>query len=523
MQAYHRLLALAALVLALAAPARAEQKVIRHVPQADLKVLDPVISQAWIVMQNCYLVYDQLFAWDSNGQPQPQMVDHWSLSPDQRTYTFTLRPGLKFQDGSPVRSADAMASIKRWTVKDPAGSKMAQLGMVLSAVDDNTFTLSLREPWGMTIPIMAKPSWALFVMRERDASNDANTPVTDNIGSGPFRFVRSEWVPGSKVVYERNPDYVPRAEPANFFSGGKVVKVDRVEWIIMPDAATAVAALTKGEVDSLEAPPIDLLPLLRKAPNVKVELHDHFGNIGMLRMNHLYPPFNNPKGREALLYMADQADYMQVAVGDPTLWRKCFAWLSCGGPESSEDGTADFHTPNLDKARELLKEAGYKGEKVVVMDVTGINIVPQFGQVTIARMKAIGLNVDVQTMEWSVMLARRLKTDPPDQGGWSVMHTYAPALDLLNPVAAYVLTAPCAKTGWPGWACDPQMEQLRDAYGRELDPAKRKEIAEQIQLEAVKLVPIVLLGQFFQPVAYRTNLVGMLEVPVPVMWNVDKK
>lgn len=515
--------AVAALALLLPPKADAQQRVLRHVPQADLKVLDPVTNPAFITVQHAYMVYDQLFALDAQGKPQPQMVDTWSLSPDGRTYSFTLRAGLKFHDGTPVRAADAIASIKRWTIKDPAGSQMAKQGMELQANDDRTFTLSLREPWGMVIEAMAKPSWALFVMRESDGARDPSNPVTEVVGSGPFRFVRSEWVPGSKIVYERNPDYVPRSEPASFYAGGKVVKVDRVEWNIIPDPATAVAALVRGEVDSVEAPPIDLLPVLANSPSVKVAVRDRLGNMGMLRMNHLYPPFDNPKARQALLYMVDQADYMNAAVGDQEYWRECHAWLMCGTSESSEAGTEGFRKPNLERARALLKEAGYDGRKIVVLDPTSINVVPQLSQVSIERMRAIGLNLDVETMEWSVMLSRRFRTEPPEQGGWSIWHTYSPGLDLANPVTSYAMTAPCAKTGWPGWACSPRLEQLRDVYGREQDAAKRKAIAADIQLEAAQLVPIVPLGQFFQPTAYRTSLTGFLEVPIPVMWNVEKK
>jgi peptide/nickel transport system substrate-binding protein len=517
------MVALSALAASIVSSGASAETVLHHVPQADLKVLDPVVNPAFITVQHAYMVYDQLFALDNERHPQPQMVESWSLSSDGRTYTFRLRPGLRFHDGSPVRSADAMASIRRWAVKDPAGSQMTRIGMELTALDDRTFTLTLREPWGMTLEAMAKPSWALFVMRESDALRGVASTVTEVVGSGPFRFVHDQWVAGSKVVYERNPDYVPRAEPASYYAGGKVVKVDRVEWIIIPDAQTAVNALIRGEVDTLEAPPIDLLPLLRKSPDVTITVHDRLGNQAMLRMNHLYPPFDNPKARQALLYVVDQSDYMNAAIGDPEYWRVCWAWLMCGTSESSEAGTQDFRKPNLEKARELLKEAGYDGRKIVVLDPTSINVVPQLSQVSIEKMRAIGLNLDVETMEWSVMLQRRFRTEPPEAGGWSIWHTYSPGLDLANPVMSYAMTAPCAKTGWPGWACDPALEKMRDAYGHEQDPAKRKTIAEQIQLEAVKLVPTVPLGQFYQPSAYRTNVVGWLEVPIPVMWNVEKR
>jgi len=504
------------------APEAAAQSVLRHVPQADVKVLDPVANTAINTMQYAYMVYDQLFSFDDGFRAQPQMVEAFTVSPDFRAYEFTLRPGLKFHDGAPVRPADVIASIKRWSQRDPTGTRMNELGMVLEAVDDRRFRLTLREAWGQVVDSMAKPGWALFVMRESDAQKAINDPVTETIGSGPFRFVRSEWVPGSKIVYEKNKDYVPRPEAANFFSGGKVVKLDRVEWTIIPDANTAVSALAAGEVDTVEAIPVDLVGRLKGNPNVTVAVHNKGGAQGQLRPNHLHPPFNHPKAREALLYMVNQEDFMQATVGNKEYWRTCHAWLICGGPNGTEAGTEAFRKPDLAKARALLKESGYAGEKVVFMKPSGISMIPDLAEVAIQELKEIGVNVDTQVMDWSVLLQRRLKTDPPAEGGWNLYATYTPWFDLANPITNYALQAPCAKTGWPGWACSPELEKARDQWAREGDPAKRQAISELIQRESVKLVPIALLGQFTTPVAYRSTLKGYLPTPIPVMWNVEK-
>ena len=498
------------------------QTLLRHVPQADVKVLDPVANTAINTMQYAYMVYDQLFSFDDRFRAQPQMVEAFSVSPDQRACEFTLRAGLKFHDGTPLRSADVIASIKRWSQRDPTGTRMNELGMALESIDDRKFRLTLRESWGQVIDSMAKPGWALFVMRESDAQKAINDPVTETVGSGPFRFVRPEWVPGSKIVYEKNRDYVSRSEPANYYSGGKVVKVDRVEWTIIPDANTAISALANGEVDTVETIPVDLVGRLAQNRNVTVAVHNKGGFQAQLRPNHLHPPFNNPKAREALLYMVNQEDYMQATVGNRDYWRTCFAWLICGGPNASEAGTEAYRKPDRDKARQLLKESGYNGEKVVFMRPTGITLIPDLAEVAVQELKSIGLNVDVQVMDWSVLLQRRLKTDPPADGGWSLYTTYTPWIDLANPITNYALQAPCAKTGWPGWACSPELEKARDQWAREGDPAKRQAVAEQIQRESVKLVPIALLGQFFTPVGYRTTLKGYLPTPIPVMWNVEK-
>jgi len=331
----------------LAAPAASAESVLRHVPQADLKILDPVTNTAFITMQYSFMVYDQLFSVDENYDPKPQMVESYTVSDDKKTYRFTLRPGLKFHDGSPVRAADAVASIKRWTLKDPAGGMMPALGLKLDVVDDRTFTLSLNQPFGQVLGSMAKPSWALFVMPEKEVANRAvSDALTSANGSGPFRLVRSEWVPGAKVVFEKNPDYVPRSEPANFFSGGKVVKVDRVEWDIMPDVNTAVSALMANEVDSIENIPIEQVPALKKDKNITVAIFNKSAAQGFLRPNHLYPPFNTEKGREALVHMVNQEDYMRAAIGDPEYWKVCWAWLMCGSPTGTEAGAEGLNKPD---------------------------------------------------------------------------------------------------------------------------------------------------------------------------------
>src|SRR6266566_1928198 len=283
------------------------QNVLKFIPQADLRILDPITTTAYITRNHGYMVYDTLFAMDAKFQVKPQMVDKWEISRDNLTYTFTLRDGLKFHDGAPVRSADCIASIDRWSKRDALGQKLAEATESWTAVDDKTFTLKLKKPFPLTLEALAKPSSNVpFIMPERIAKTDASTNITEPIGSGPFKFVKEEWVPGSKVVYVKNTDYVPRKEAPSWAAGGKVVKVDRVEWIYIPDSATAAAAINAGEADIWEQLPPDLIPLLTRNKDITVENIDPLGSMGMIRFNFLYPPFNNEKMRQALLYMVNQ-------------------------------------------------------------------------------------------------------------------------------------------------------------------------------------------------------------------------
>ena len=507
---------------AAAASAFAEPKTIRFVPQADPGVLDPVVNASYISMEHGYMVYDTLLAMDSHHAPQPEMLDRYSMSDDGLTYSFTLRDGLRFTDGTPVGAADAVASIRRWAARDTNGRRMMALGMNLAVTGERTFSLTLREPWGAAIDSLAKISGStLFIMRERDAATPPTTAVADIVGSGPFRFVRSEYVPASRLVYERNPDYAPRAEAADYYAGGKRVAVDCVEWRIIPDAATAAAALAAGEVDIWETPSFDLVPMLRANPNVVVATHNADA-MAYMRPNFLYPPFDKADARQALLHLIDQADYMSAAFGpDAGIWRVCWAWLGCGTAAGGEAGAESLRQPDLALAHQLLARAGAAGAKVVMLEPTDQPVLFALTEVAARRLKEAGLDVDVKAMNWATLVALRGKQDPPDKGGWNLFFTWTFDQDLAPPVNA-ALAAPCDRSNYAGWPCDAAIEQLRDAWGKASDPAGRRLAAEELQRRAIEFVPYAPVGQFTVPFAYRKDIHNLLQVPLPVMWSVDK-
>jgi len=222
------------------------------------------------------------------------MVDRWTVSDDKMTYSFTLRPGLKWHDGQPVRAADCVVSIERWGKRDTLGQKLLEAVGEIRAVDDNTFTITLKTPFPLILDALGKLSSNVpFMMPERLAKTDAYQQISEAIGSGPFKFVKEEWQPGNKAVFVKNSDYLPRKEPPSFAAGGKVVKVDRVEWLYIPDTATAAAALNAGEADWYEQPPADLVPVFAANKDVVVTTVDPLGSHGTLRFNHALPPFNN--------------------------------------------------------------------------------------------------------------------------------------------------------------------------------------------------------------------------------------
>jgi peptide/nickel transport system substrate-binding protein len=507
------------------APARraeaADTKVLRFIAQADLRVLDPVWTTAYITRNHGYMVFDTLFALDDKFKPHPQMVGEFKISADNLNYSFTLRDGLKFHDGQPVRGIDCIASLRRWMARDSFGQTLAGDIAEMTGGDDKSFAIRLKSPFPLFIPALAKVSSLVpFIMPERLARIDPFRQVTEMVGSGPFKFVKSEFQPGNKVVYIKNNDYVPRKEPPNWASGGKVVRCERVEWLYIPDHTTAAAALNSGEADWWENPPLDLLPVL--GADVTVADGDPLGSPQMIRFNHLYPPFDDVKMRQAVLAVASQADFMTAIAGDPKNWQACASFFTCGTPMSSDAGSTALTGPrNFAKAKQLVAEAGYKGERVVVLDATDISGPHEQALIAGDLMKKLGLNVEIQAMDWGQLVTRRASTKPIDEGGWNVFGTGWIGADMLDPTLNQPLRSN-GKKAWFGWPTDTTIEALRGQWIEASDLEDRQAIAAKIQARAFETVPYIPTGQYTPKTAYRKTLTGVLRAPVILMWNVAK-
>jgi len=505
---------------AVATPALA-QTTLRVVMHSDLKILDPIWTTAYIVRNHGYMIYDVLLAQDEKGEIKPQMVEKYETAADGKGYTFTLRDGLLWHDGQPVTSEDCIASIKRWAAKDSLGQKMMTFVDSISAVDAKTFTIKLKEPTGLVLLGLSKPSSNVpFMMPKRVAETDPNKQIEDFTGSGPFVFAKDEWKPGDKTVYVKFDKYKPRSEPASGMAGGKVVKVDRVEWRAISDAQQAVNALSKGEIDMVEQPSHDLLGTLKKDPNVSVIISPPLKGQYVFRPNHLHKPFDNPKIRKALWYAFNQEDFLMATIGDPDYIKECKALFICGTPFASTKGMDGLLTSNSKKAQELLKEAGYDGTPIVLMHSTDLKVLTNLAPVAKSLMEKAGFKVDMQSMDWQSVVARRAKKDPPNAGGWHAFLTAWVAADVMNPVSTAYLNSSCDKALF-GWPCDAELEKLRDDFARETDPAKQKAIAEAVQVRAIETTPEIPVGEYVQPVAMRKNVKGFVIAPAPVFWNIE--
>ena len=524
----HRTLAtlacLSALLLATAGtPALAQTKTLRVVAHADVKILDPTFTTAYITRNFGYMVYDMLFGRDDKGVPKPQMVEKYSTSKDGREWSFTLRSGLKFSDGSPVTATDAVASIQRWAGKDSIGRAMAASGPQWKVVNATTFTLTLKEPFGLVLDGLSKPSgFPPVIMPERLAKLPTTTPMTEVLGSGPFVFKRDEWVPGNKLVFIRNPHYLARSEPASYLSGSKKTAFDRVEWLYLPDANSSVAALKKGEVDFVEMVPPDYVTPLRSDSNVK--LLPSSAQQGQLIMNHLYPPFNNPKVRQAVLKAVSQERF-NAAMGYPLDMRMtyCATYFICGSANDTPAGSEPYRTADIAKAKQMLAESGYKGEKVVLLVASDVPYLNALSLMALQTLRSIGMNVDGISMDWASIGARRAKREAPEAGGWNAYTTVANEFSINSPIVSTYLGAACGNS-LPGWPCDKTLDELRSAWIQATVPAKRREALDAFQRRAFETVPYINLGQYFPASGARKELKGADRVwgGISNLWVLDK-
>jgi peptide/nickel transport system substrate-binding protein len=496
------------------------ESVLKVIPHADLKNLDPIWTTAYITRNHGYMIYDTLFAMDESFTPQPQMVEDWTTSEDGLTWTFNLRAGLKWHDGADVTAADCVASLERWGKRDGMGQQLFGAMESLTAEDADTIVMKLSEPFGLVLESIGKISSNVpFMMPARVAATDAFEQIDDYTGSGPFVFQKDEWVPGSTVVYTKFEDYVPRSEPASAASGGKIAKVDKVIWTYFPDQTTAMNALMSGEIDFFEQPSNDLMPILQTNPDVTAEINDPLGNIGFSRFNHLLPPFDDVDVRRAAIMAMKQEDYLAGAFGDQKFWKTCYSVFPCGTPLTNDVGSDLMRTGDIEAAKEALAATSYDGTPVIIMQPTDIPALSAFSLITAEKLRDIGMTVEVQAMDWSTLTSRRALRDPVADGGWNIFHTWWIGADVIDPMAIAFSGNPDA--GWFGWPTDAELETARTAFTKASTLDEKQELGAKVQERLWAIGASGQLGQFFTPVAYRNNVEGLIKSPVQFFWNMS--
>jgi peptide/nickel transport system substrate-binding protein len=495
---------------------------LRYVPQTDLALIDPVQSIALVTRNHGAMVFDTLYGMDENFVVRPQMAAGHVVEADGKIWNITLRAALKWHDGTPVLARDVVASLKRWWQIDAFGQTLRAATDDVSAVSDTTLRFRLKKSFPLLPAVFAKPSAFCAIMPERLANTPPNVAVHELIGSGPFRYVANERVAWSLAVYEKFADYVPREGRPSFMAGPKIAYLERVEWHTIPDGNTASGALQSGEVDWLEAPPPDLLPVLRGMSSIKVEIKDRSGSLGMIRPNALHPPFDNPAIRRALLGGISQTDFMTAVMGtDHSLWRDNVGFFLPGSNVASDAGMSALTSPrNLEKVKADLQAAGYKGEKVVLLVPTEFTSLNAMCEVVGDMFRRVGIDLDYRASDSATLGARLRSKEPVEKGGWSAYANYVPGISTISPATHAWLRGIGADAPF-GWPTSVRLEQLRDGFLDAVTPEEQARIGQQMQAQAFVDVPYLPTGMWYQPTAFRSTVSGILN-GFPIFWNVRK-
>ncbi len=519
-----RSLLLGAAAVTLARPALGgPSKTLRIVPQVALNSIDPVWTSSQIARNMGFMVFDLLYGRDEFMNPQLQMLEADLMEDDGKRWTLRLRENLWFHDGEPVRARDCVASLKRWMVRDQGGVTLSQRLDVIEATDDRTIMLRLNKPFVHLRTLLSKFILPAVMMPERLAQTDPFKQIPEAIGSGPFRWLPKEHVQGSHAAFEKFDRYVPRDEPASYTAGGHRVFVDRVEWNMIPDGATAASALVTGEVDWVEIPIPDLVPMLKKAQGVQTGVLDTFGQICFLRPNQIATPTSNPGVRRAMLAALDQHEVMSASMGsDPQNMFVDVGFLRTGKKEVDEAGmelVRTKHTP--DQVKAMLDKASYNGERIVLLHATDHWFFNPTASVIAHSLSKAGMNIDDQAMDWATVQTRRTSREQIDKGGWSLFPSVIAAPDHHDPLLANFIRAN-GKDAWFGWPSDPKIEQIYAEWLSATDPAEQTRLERAYQLQAFETLPFIPLGGYRQTSAWRDDLSGILKGPSVVFWNVKK-
>jgi peptide/nickel transport system substrate-binding protein len=423
-----------------------------------------------------------------------------------------------------VLARDVVASIRRFAPRVIFANALMNATDELSAPDDRTVRFRLKRPFPHLPEALAGPGGNVpAIMPERLAAESPFKPVAEVVGSGPYRFLKDEHVSGARAVFERFAEYQPRTGgTVGFTAGPKVAHFERVEWLTL-DPFSASAALRRGEIDWWENPARDLVDQVNGDPNITVISHFATAN-GIMTFNQLYAPFDNPAIRRALLGAVDQAEAMSAIAGnDRNNWRDDVGLFGTGSPFASDVGIEVLRRPrDYGAVKRALAEAGYKGEKIVVIVPTDVSELGNLARTGAEQLRRAGMNIDQQDMDAGSWFRRRVNQSPPDKGGYNMFCTLIDrSLPNVHPLGNLAIRAD-GKEPINGWANSPRIEELRGAWLDTNDLGQQQRICVDLQKQLWTDVPFIPLGEYWQATAYRKDLIDVLPGCFAVFYGVRR-
>ncbi len=478
--------------------------VLRVALVSDPPSLDIQATTALAVAATMHHVYEGLFVINSKLRPVPMLAERYALSADRLTYTITLRRGVPFHHGREMNADDVVASLTRWGRLGVRARGVFATVASVTAADPHTVVIKLKEPNALLITELAWWAQPAVIYPKEVIDEAGNAPLRRFIGTGPFRFV--EYVPDRFIRLERFDRYAARNEDADGMAGRRTAYLDGIVFTTVPDAAVRIAQIQRNEADFAESLAPDDYDRLRRDANV-VPVRAPLPSTLVYLLNKRSGVMVNPKVRQAVLAAIDPTAILQATYGhakffraDPGLMpREHYMW--------TDAGREAYNQKNLELARRLLAEAGYRGEPVRWLVTSEYFWSSNSSQVTKPILERAGFSIDLQVMDWPTTVTRRSRFE-----GWdvTVAHTTAvPDPTLLLPLSP----------SYPGWYESRDMAALLTLLRRHADPKTRMDLWRRAQTLYYKEVPSVKVGDGFLMYAHRPELKGYSGTPTFFFWN----
>lgn len=424
-------------------------------------------------------MYEGLYAFTQKGEIKPMLAaDMPAVSEDKLTYTIPLRQDILFHNNKPMTAEDVVASLNRWGGLASYGKQLFKHIDSVTAKDQFTVAIQLKEQWGTLMNSLAMLLGGPVIIPEEIAVKYPSKPAAEYIGTGPYMF--AEWRPNDHITLKRFDGYKALSTKSDGYTGKKIAYLDEIIFYGISEEPVRVNGVEGGEYDFADFVPTDEYERLKEVDTLQTYISPPRAWFVFV-LNTKFGPTKNKKIRQAMLATLDVNGDMAAGYGDSVFWRvdpslalKEQVWHSTAGASS-------YNQNNIEKAKQLLKEAGYKGEKIVWMAGP---LEYNLSAAAKANMAKAGLNIDLQSMEWATLLSRRKNPEL-----WSMFSS-----GFTAKADPSLTTAMNLKYG-AGWD-NPEAEKLFSSFCQETEFDKRYELLSEFQRLVYEDVPYIKVGDY---------------------------
>lgn len=464
--------------------------------------LDPPSINSNIVGGVGSHIYEPLFALNKDFEPAPVLAESYEVSEDGKEYTIKLRQGVKFHNGNEMKADDVVASMNRWVkVSDKAKSLIE--GSVFEKVDDYTVKMIVNKPSSDIITILASPIQFAAIYPAEIAESATAEGVDEYIGTGPYKL--GEWKQDQYIRLERFDDYTASEEAPSGFTGKKEAATETIVFEIVTDTSTRIAGVQSGQYDVAEEIPADNYEQLAGNQDLKMEIKPG-GSLNMF-LNTTEGIMANEDMRQAILAALNCDDILLASYGNQDLYELNPGWFNPSDAQwGSEAGKEYYNQNDPDKAKELLKKAGYNNEKIVLVTTPDYDEMYNATIVVQEQLKKVGINAEVESYDFSTFMEHR--ADPKQFSIFITSNSYN-----VLPIQLFVLDKE-----WAGF----DRKEVTDGISAIRDAASEKEASDEwqkLQSFLYEQGASTVIGHFTSIVAVRSEVEGFEYLRFPIYWN----